>query len=229
MKPSDDRATRPPRVSERRTESTLAEEKNDAIQRMQRLRKAVLLLCIIGVMVLAALTRTLGGETAFHEALEAVGLGLIVLAIVGRAWCSLYIGGRKKAEIVDRGPYSISRNPLYVFSFIAAFGIGAQTGSLVLSGLFAVIAIVVFHFTVKSEEAWLLDAFGPPYATYVERTPRFWPDFSKWRDHETLDTRPQFFLATIKDGLVFLVAIPVSESLEYAQSAGWIPTVFVLP
>ena len=27
----------------------------------------------------------------------------IIVAIVGRAWCSLYIGGRKKAEIVDRG------------------------------------------------------------------------------------------------------------------------------
>ena len=56
-----------------------------------------------------------------------------LVCIVGRAWCSLYIGGRKKAEIVDRGPYSISRNPLYVFSFMGAFGVGAQTGSVTLA------------------------------------------------------------------------------------------------
>lgn len=207
----------------------MSEEKNDAIQRMQLVRKVVLFVLILGVVVLAAVSTTLNGETPFHEALETGGLVLIGVAIIGRAWCSLYIGGRKKAEIVDRGPYSLCRNPLYVFSFIAAFGIGAQTGSIVLSVLFLTIAIVVFHYTVKSEEAWLLDVFGAPYRAYVERTPRFWPKFSKWTDAETLLIRPSFFLTTVKDGLVFLLAIPIFELLEYAQQSGWIRTLLKLP
>ncbi|MFW2346900.1 MAG: methyltransferase family protein [Brevundimonas mediterranea] len=207
----------------------MSEDKNAAIQRMQLIRKVVLFVLIIAVVVLAAFSRTLRGETPFHEGLETVGLILIGVAIVGRGWCSLYIGGRKKAEIVDRGPYSITRNPLYVFSFVGAFGIGAQTGSIVLAVLFLLIAVAVFWATVKSEEAWLLDAFGAPYAAYLERTPRFWPDVSKWRDAETLEVRPIFFLVTLRDGLVFLLAIPIFELIEHAQTSGWIQTVFTLP
>jgi protein-S-isoprenylcysteine O-methyltransferase Ste14 len=210
-------------------ELTVSEEKNNAIQRMQLIRKIVLFVLIIAVVALAAFSETLNGETPFHESLETIGLILIGVAIVGRGWCSLYIGGRKKAEIVDQGPYSITRNPLYVFSFIGAFGIGAQTGSIVLALLFVLIAVIVFWATVKQEEAWLLDAFGAPYAAYLARTPRFWPNFSLWRANETLEVRPNFFLATIKDGLVFLLAIPIFELIEHAQNVGWIHTIFTLP
>ncbi len=207
----------------------MSEQKNKAIQRMQLVRKAVLFVFILGVIALAAFTRTLNGETPFHEILETVGFILIGVAIVGRGWCSLYIGGRKKAEIIDQGPYSISRNPLYVFSFIGAFGIGAQTGSITLALLFVLIAYGVFWATVKREEAWLLDSFGEPYAAYLKRTPRFWPNFSLWRASETLEVRPNFFLTTLFDGLTFLLAIPIFELIERAQDSGWIHPLFTLP
>ena len=199
------------------------------IQRTQLIRKAVLFVAIIAVIAVAALSQTLAGETVFHEALEAVGLWLIVICIVGRAWCSLYIGGRKKAEIVDRGPYSLSRNPLYVFSFMGAFGMGAQTGSIVLATVFLLIAVIVFYATVKREEVWLLANFGDVYAAYYERTPRFWPDFRLWRDEDRLEVRPAFFLLTLRDGLAFLIAIPLFEMVETAQKAGWLHAPIVLP
>lgn len=199
------------------------------IQRTQLIRKAVLFVAIIAVIAVAALSQTLAGETVFHEALEAVGLWLIVICIVGRAWCSLYIGGRKKAEIVDRGPYSLSRNPLYVFSFMGAFGMGAQTGSIVLATVFLLIAVIVFYATVKREEVWLLANFGDVYAAYYERTPRFWPNFRLWRDEDRLEVRPAFFLLTLRDGLAFLIAIPLFEMIETAQQAGWLHAPIVLP
>ena len=120
--------------------------------RVQRIRKLVMGLGILAVVAVAVLTQSLGGETDFHEGLEAFGLALIAICIVGRAWCSLYIGGRKKDEIVNRGPYSVSRNPLYVFSFIGAFGVGAQTGSISLAVLFLALTVAVFWFTVKRED-----------------------------------------------------------------------------
>lgn len=192
------------------------------LRRVQLIRKAVLLIAILAVIALAAISQSLGGETELHEGLETFGIAAIVVCIVGRAWCSLYIGGRKKAEIVDRGPYSLSRNPLYVFGFLGAFGMGPQTGSLTIAALFVLIAVLVFAATVKREETWLSEAFGPTYAAYVERTPRFWPDFTKWRDREVIEVRPRFFLTTLRDGLVMLIAFPLFEGVEHFQHIGWI-------
>ncbi|WP_421730767.1 methyltransferase family protein [Brevundimonas sp.] len=201
----------------------------DTLHRVQLIRKAVLFACILGAVAFAAVTQSLGGETDFHQGLEFAGLGAIAICIVGRAWCSLYIGGRKKAEIVDMGPYSISRNPLYVFSFFGAFGIGAQTGSLAIAVAFVVIAWLVFRATVQREEVWLAATFGETYTAYVGRTPRFWPKFSQWRDRETLEVQPVFFLRTIKDGLVFLLAVPIFEGIEHLQDIGWLQTLIHLP
>lgn len=196
---------------------------------VQLVRKAVLLAAILAVAAFAAISQSVGGETPFHEGLEVVGMAAILACIVGRAWCSLYIGGRKKAEIVDRGPYSVSRNPLYVFSFIGSFGMGAQTGSLTITALFLAIAVLVFTFTVQREEAWLSQAFGADYAAYRARTPRFWPDPAQWRDAETLEVRPRFFLTTLRDGLVMLLAFPLFEGLEHLQHIGWVEVLFKLP
>lgn len=199
------------------------------LRRVQLIRKSALFFALVLVIGLAAMTQSLGGETTLHEGLEAVGLGMIAVCVVGRAWCSLYIGGRKKAEIVDQGPYSVSRNPLYVFSFIGAFGMGAQTGSVVIATLFLLISVGVFYLTVRQDEGWLSAAFGETYSTYCARTPRFWPNFSKWRDVETLEVRPVFFLTTLRDGLAFFLAVPLFEALEHAQTVGWVHALFSLP
>ncbi len=199
------------------------------LRKVQRIRKAVLFAGLVGAVSLAFVTRSFGGETIVHEGLEDLGLGLVAMCIVGRAWCSLYIGGRKNAEIIDRGPYSVSRNPLYFFSFLGSFGMGAMSGSLVLASLFLVIAILVFRATVKREEVWLEQEFGAPYRAYLRRTPRFWPDFSKWNDRETLEIRPAFFLLTLRDGLVMLLAFPLFKGIEALQAAGWLTTVLQLP
>jgi protein-S-isoprenylcysteine O-methyltransferase Ste14 len=199
------------------------------LRRVQLIRKAALAIAILLVIALAAVSQSLGGETVLHQDIEAVGVALIAACVVGRAWCSLYIGGRKKAEIVDQGPYSISRNPLYVFSFIGAFGMGAQTGSVTMAVLFMLIAIGVFYLTVRQEEAWLEGTFGDAYRHYKTRTPCFWPNFTRWRDAETLAVRPVFFLTTLRDGLAFFLAVPLFEALEQAQHVGWVRVLFSMP
>lgn len=210
------------------TATLVAAPDPDAIARVQLIRKAVLLIGIVGLVGLAAVSDTRSTAGPWSTTLAMISLGAMVVAIVGRAWCSLYIGGRKKAEIVELGPYSVSRNPLYVFSFIGAFGIGAQSGSFILAALFFLIATLVFTVTVQQEEAWLGSAFGRVYADYRARTPRFWPQFANWRDSEVLEVRPAYFLRTLLDGSVLLLAIPLFAVLDALHHAHILPTLLSL-
>ena len=76
---------------------------------VQRRRKWFAGLVLLALIVLTASVRSVAAlDGEWHEGVEGFGLAAIIVAIVGRAWCSLYIGGRKKAEIVDRGPYSMT-------------------------------------------------------------------------------------------------------------------------
>lgn len=41
--------------------------------------------------------------------------------------------------------------------------------------------------------------------------------------------RPRFFLTTLRDGLVMLIAFPLFEGLEHLQDIGWIGVLLHLP
>ena len=197
---------------------------------VQKQRKRAVLVLFAVLIVLTLVSQSWGGvEGEWHESVEAAGLISILAAVIGRAWCSLYIGGRKTAELVASGPYSVTRNPLYVFSFIGAFGVGAQSGSVTIGLLFTLASLAIFHLTVRKEEAWLSAKFGDAYADYCRRTPRFLPRPALWRDEQELVIRPVFFLTTLRDGLVFLLAVPLFEIIDLAQAEGWLRVIARLP
>ncbi|QTC91953.1 methyltransferase family protein [Brevundimonas goettingensis] len=204
-------------------------EESAALRRVQLRRKALLAVVLVLFVGAAAVIRPLAEETILHALLVGVGQFAIFAAIVGRGWCSLYIGGRKTHEIVRRGPYSVSRNPLYVFSFLAAFGVGAQTGSLILALGALALTFVVMQATVLREEAFLCGVFGTDYEGYRATTPRYWPRWSLWRDDRTLEIDPCRFVTTILDGAIMLAAIPLLAALSGARFEGLIPTLLTLP
>jgi len=196
------------------------------MSRFQRRRR--LALAVISALILAALltVRSAWANDWAHEYIEDFGVGVIVLAILGRMWCTLYIGGRKSAEIVRLGPYSISRNPLYVFSTIGAFGIGMMTGSLTVAFALAVLCYIAFHFVIVAEEGYLESVFGEPYLAYKREVPRFFPNPKLYREAEILTVPSAMMYKTLADGLVFFISYPLLEFVEYLQSAGFLPILF---
>jgi protein-S-isoprenylcysteine O-methyltransferase Ste14 len=201
-----------------------------ALGAIQTARKAVLLVAIllgIGLVVVAD-SRWPGGHPV-HETIEWAGIACIVFAIVGRTWCALYIGGRKTRTLVAVGPYSVCRNPLYVFSIIGGVGVGAQLGSFTLAAVAGVLAWLIFFLVALKEEEALTAAFGESYRRYLERVPRFLPRWRPWRDVETLEIRPRMVLMTFVDACVFLVAIPIAEGFEFLHDIGALPVLFRLP
>jgi protein-S-isoprenylcysteine O-methyltransferase Ste14 len=166
---------------------------------------------------------------AVHEAMRWVGAGLVFVCISGRTWCSLYIGGRKTHELVMTGPYSVSRNPLYVFSIIGAVGIGAQFGAVSVAILAGACAWLVHILVVRQEERLLLAEHGEAYARYLAEVPRFLPRFSLWKNVDVLEVHPRSFARTFGDACIFLGAIPVAAVFDLLHNLGLLRVFFTLP
>jgi len=195
-----------------------------AYQNMRRLVIALLMFVLVLVLVFVGSAQS----DPTHELIEAYGIMLIMVGIFGRLWSILYIGGRKSAEVVSVGPYSVTRNPLYLFSSVAAVGAGAQTGSLWVALAFGVLCALAFHVVIRREEGYLAGKLGAAYRDYLARVPRFLPNPFIYRDLDIVSFEPRIFKRTLIDGLVFLVSIPFFEALEWGQQSGSIPVLLSL-
>jgi protein-S-isoprenylcysteine O-methyltransferase Ste14 len=200
------------------------------LTRLQKQRKLWLRLAVAGAGIAILFLRSSWPEGGVVNTLiETTGLALIALCILGRAWSILYIGGRKASELVDHGPYSVTRNPLYVFSFLGALGVGFQSGSLVIGLAALVLAAIVFVPVVRREEEVLARTFGAPFEAYCQRVPRFWPRLALWRDPPTVSFAPPLLYSTLRDSLVFAAAYPLFELVELLQDKGILPVLAWLP
>jgi len=200
-----------------------------ALHNTQLRRRGVLV--GVAVLIIAAFGLVGSREVTpwWPAAVIGAGLAAILICILGRCWCTLFIGGRKSMQLVDIGPYSLCRNPLYFFSFIGAFGFGAQIGSLTVALIATLLVVIVFFATVKKEEAFLTGALGEPYVAYLGRTPRFIPNPALWRTVETLEVRPRLVTMTFVDGLLFLLGVPLALGAAWLHETGALPVLITLP
>jgi protein-S-isoprenylcysteine O-methyltransferase Ste14 len=163
-----------------------------------------------------------------RSAIAATGQCLIITAVIGRLWSTLYIGGRKNTCLVTTGPYSVSRNPLYGFSILGAAGIGLVFGSLVIAAILGGLIAVLLTVTARAEATVLGRLFGASYAAYAKRVPLLWPRLSVYRDADLPDCQPQALRRALGDGLLFLLAVPAAELVNHAKRAGLLPQLIAL-
>jgi len=157
------------------------------------------------------------------------GYMLVIIGAFGRVYCSTFIGGRKNDVVVREGPFSIVRNPLYVFSFIAVVGIGIE--SKMLSILTALVAVFALYYprVVAKEEAFLKHKFGDTYDAYLREVPRWWPNFSLWSEPEQVDAKPVFLRKTAMDAAIFFLPLPCFVIIGKLQGAQILPVWLTLP
>jgi protein-S-isoprenylcysteine O-methyltransferase Ste14 len=105
----------------------------------------------------------------------------------------------KQRELVTKGPYSLVRNPLYLFTLLGAGGIGALSGSITLAGACRAFAAGVFRPIVRREEEFLLATFPHEYPAYAARVPSLLPRFSGWQQADQLIVKPRLVHRTCFD------------------------------
>lgn len=184
----------------------------------------------LGLALLLPFVQSIWGvHSTLHESLEWTGYFLVVIGVFGRVWCSAYIGGRKNYELIDIGPYSIVRNPLYVFSFLIVSGVALATGMVTVMLLVQILYAAYYRLVIEREEAALLEAYGAAYADYLKRVPRWLPRPGLWREPGEITVRPRFLYLTLRDIGWVVLLLPAIEAIDTIQGAGWLPVLLHLP
>ncbi len=151
------------------------------------------------------------------------GIVLASIGAFGRMWCSLFIGGYKNNRLVTAGPYSISRNPLYVFSLIGVTGVGLSTETLFFPGVFLLIFAIYYPFVIKSEEKRLERFFTGDMTRYKKRVPAFFPKFSLYQEPDEYTTRPATYRFHMLNALWFVWLIGIIQLALAMRETGLIP------
>jgi len=73
---------------------------------------------------------------------------------------------------VEKMPYKISRNPMYVGDIVLLSGLILFVNSL-QSSILGLLAIIIFIIMPIPEEQWLEEKYGEEYLLYKNRTSRF--------------------------------------------------------
>ncbi|HWP94186.1 MAG TPA: isoprenylcysteine carboxylmethyltransferase family protein [Gammaproteobacteria bacterium] len=152
-----------------------------------------------------------------------IGWLLVAICVAGRTWCGTYICGSKKVNLVTGGPYSMSRNPLYFFSFLGGLGIMLLTETLLLPALFALLFWLYYPHVIRREEEMLLNRHGAAYEAYCARVPRFWPKYSLYAEPANHVVLVVPFRKHLADVLLFVIAGGIIEFIKGMHTAGYLP------
>jgi protein-S-isoprenylcysteine O-methyltransferase Ste14 len=182
----------------------------------------------IGALVALLLTEKMLADRLIGNLLPMAGLALIGIAMVGRLWCALYIGGRKNNQLVTEGPYSMTRNPLYFFSLLGFVGIAFCTRSIGFSVCVVAFFVLVYPSVIRSEEDFLRRRFGTAFDAYCKQTPRFFPAVSSYRASETREISIPQFWHTARDVIWFVLLAGVVQLIEVVRPA-LVQPLFVIP
>lgn len=181
------------------------------------------------VLILLMVSENRIGNGLRQGLINFAGLGCVIICAFGRVWSSIYISGRKTSTLVESGPYSATRNPLYLFSLVGAAGIGLASGSLLILGLLMLSFGIYYPFIILSEEESLRKLHGPQFQSYVKRVPRFFPKISLYSEPDTYPVKPKQLRKALLDASYFIWIYGAVQLIQRLHEAAILPVLFRIP
>src|SRR5665648_722215 len=121
-------------------------------------------------------TPILSENNMLRLSLKWLGFILIIVGVIGRIYCSAFIGGRNDQHLISVGPFAHIRNPLYALSFLGLVGVSLQSGMLIITVMTSCIFYLYYSKTVSVEEKYLTNRFGDDFLKYKSIVPRWFND-----------------------------------------------------
>lgn len=97
------------------------------------------------------------------------GTGLVLWAVIAAQTADL----SSPRDLITRGPYAYSRNPMYAGWSVLYLGTSLVVNSVWLLGLFPAVWAYSHFVVIKREEKRLQQKFGAEYEAYRNRVPRY--------------------------------------------------------
>ena len=111
-----------------------------------------------------------------------IGAVISVLGLLIRAWAAGHI--RKNVEITVSGPYSHTRNPLYLGSLIMCIGVCIGAGIWWVAAIFIILFLSIYLPVMRVEAEDLRQIFPETFPEYEKNVPLLFPRFSPWKKSE---------------------------------------------
>lgn len=92
------------------------------------------------------------------------GLAVALVGEAMRVWAAGHL--EKSREVTRSGPYRWTRHPLYVGSGVIAAGVVVAAANWIVAAVTATYMVTTIAAAVRTEEAYLRNAFGDAYDEY---------------------------------------------------------------
>lgn len=106
-----------------------------------------------------------------------IGFFFIAAGMFFRGWAAGFIN--KDNELATKGPFSLTRNPLYFGNFILGMGIAIAGNNIYSYAIFLVFYLSFFPFLMTLEHKRLRKKFGKQYQKWAKGSNSFFPKLKK--------------------------------------------------
>lgn len=136
---------------------------------------------VAGAIALDKWLITLPLPFAEVSGVRALGIGLLVAAAALIVWAAIQFKShdttirpdQASRALIEAGPFSWTRNPIYLSEIIALFGSALVFNTLWLAIGAPVFGALVTALAIRPEEKFLQRKFGVPYEHYCRRVRRW--------------------------------------------------------
>jgi protein-S-isoprenylcysteine O-methyltransferase Ste14 len=190
------------------------------------LSRLVALLFVVALCVTTS--RWADTQPVVGHLLGFMGWMLVGVGVIGRIWAGSYICSCKNVKLMMDGPYSLCRNPLYLFSFIGGLGAMLVTQTLLFPALFSLIFLGYYHPVMRNEEYTLRAIHGDSFESYQKGVPLFWPRRLRFNEPEQYSLSSKQFRRFLIEVIWFIVVAALIQMLRQLHANDVLPTLFRL-